>query len=127
MNRLYYQFRLALEKRIVDLFGKVTIAGSGAPTLVAASSKGIASISRASAGLYNITLQDKYVGLLNVQIATMLAAGAPDAVGGWIIRSEAVATTKVIQVLFVDGAGAAIDPDDGATLFLTIQLKATTV
>lgn len=128
MNRLYNQFRLALEKKIVDLYARVTIGAAGAPTLVASASKGIQSITRNSAGLYTIVLQDKYVGLLHFSVAVQLAAGAPSSVGGHILRAVNVsANAKSIQVLFVDAAGAAVEVDNGTTLYIKAELKATTV
>lgn len=128
MNRLYNQFRLALEKRIVDLYAQVAIGATGAPTLNLSKSKGIASITRNSAGLYTIVLQDNYVDLLMFNHAVFLAAGAPSAVGGAVIRANNVAATaKSIQVLFVDNAGAAVELDNGTNLFLQFSLKASTV
>lgn len=127
MNRLYKQFRLGLEYRIIDLFVRATIGAAGAPTLVAAASKGVASISRVSAGLYNITLQDKYVDLYDVKCSIVLAAGSPGVLPSPIIRSVAVATTKVVQIAFLDAAFAAADPANGCTLRLEISLKGSTI
>jgi hypothetical protein len=48
MNRLYNQFFLSLERGKAVLFGKVAIGATGAPTINAVKSKGIASVSRTS-------------------------------------------------------------------------------
>lgn len=55
-NRYMNQFGLTLEKQTVSLYARVTFGSTGAPTLVAAQSKGIKSITRNSAGLYTIVM-----------------------------------------------------------------------
>lgn len=124
MNRRYNQFRLSLEKSIVDLYAQVTIGATGAPTLVAASSKGIASISRSSAGDYVLTLSDKYVGLLDFSVITQNATGisASADVG---IKAQSVASAKTIEFVCSTG-GVATDPASGDRLFIKISLKAST-
>lgn len=120
-NRFFNQFRFSMEKNVVDLYLKVNIGASGAPTI--ARGKGIASITRTSAGLYVITLQDKYHALLNVQSAVKLASGLP-ASALFAISAEAVATAKTITVQYADGdTPAATDPDSGAVLYFTITLS----
>ena len=124
-NRLFYQFRLSLEKSIVDLFGKVTFGATGAPTLVAASSKGILSITRNSAGRYTIVLQDTYYALLmaNFIILNSTAPAAPNV----RIVSEAVATlaSKAIVIQFSIADGTATDPGSGEALLFSLSLKNT--
>lgn len=114
-NRLFQQFRFSLEKQVVELWFKATIGASGAPTLVAADSKGVASISRNSAGEYTITLQDTYVKLLDASFCQLLAGGV-NAAPVACLQSEAVASTKTIVVQFSSGAGAAADMDSGTVL-----------
>lgn len=127
MNRNYTQFQLSLEKRTVNLFLKAAIGATGAPTISANLSKGIASIARTGVGAYDITLQDQYVDLHNVSFSLILAAGAPTPTGGCVIRTNSVASTKVIQVLFVDNAGVAVEINSGATLNMHFVLKGSTV
>lgn len=128
MNRYYTQFQLSLEKRNVFLFGRAAIGAVGAPTISATLSKGIASIARTGVGAYRITLQDKYVALLGLNHFLVLAAGAPAAVGGMVVRAASVtASTPIIDIEFVDGAGAAVELDSGTTLCLELVLKATSV
>lgn len=128
MNRLYTQFQYSLEKKVVHLYARITIGATGAPTLVKALSKGIASVARTAAGAYTITLQDKYVELLHIDHALQLAAGAPAVLAGMVVRSEATAAaTPTVAVEFLDAAGAGIDPDSGSVILLKLELKATTV
>lgn len=105
----------------------MAIGASGAPTLSAAKSLGVASIARNSAGNYTITLSDKYMDLLHAEISRQLASGAPAAVGGFVVRSQDVAAAKTIVVQFVDASGAAVDPASGTTLRIKLDLKNSSV
>lgn len=121
-NRLFNQFRLQLEKQVVDLFGQFTVAGAGVPTLVAAKSKGIASVTRLGAGQYSIVLQDTYLDLLmmNIRLLSTAASASPDC----RVVSQAVANvaSKAIVIEFTVG-GVATDPADGETVLFSPQLK----
>ena len=124
-NRFYNQFALSLEKGKTFLFGKVAIGATGAPTLDATNSKGIASITRNSAGKYTIVLQDVYNRFLGFQPTLVVGTGTPAAPLCFVI-SETVATpaTKniVIQFTAVDGT-TATDPASGESLRFTVVLK----
>lgn len=131
-NRYFTQFRFSLEKMVVDLFGSVTFGASGAPTLSAINSKGIKSITRVSAGLYDIVLgvgsaQDVYPALLVVD-HKFLNATAPAAPLMYIV-SESVATPTTgkvrIQFTAVDGT-TATDPASGEVVKLHLALKNST-
>lgn len=127
-NRFFNNMFYSLEKAPVVLFAKVAIGATGAPTLSAANSKGVASISRTSAGLYVITLQDAYVRLLNCHAVRTLASGLP-AAPAFNVVSNTVSSTKTITVQF-GGATAsgdttlvATDPSNGSTLDFVIWLS----
>jgi len=122
-NRLFYQFRLALEKQIVDLYANFTIGAAGAPTLVVAKSKGIASVTRLGAGQYSIVLQDSYYDML-MATGTILSAAAPAAPGFRVIsQAVANAASKAIVVQFSNAAGVATDPANGEAILFHVQLK----
>lgn len=125
-NRNFNRFQ-ALTKEAKALFAQVAIGASGAPTINAAKSLGVTSVARNSAGNYTITLDDKYNDLLQITESRQLAAGAPAALGGMIVRSQDVSAAKTIVVQFVDAAGAAIDPASGTTLRLELILKNSSV
>lgn len=110
----------ALEKEIKHLHMEVAIGGTGAPTLT--SGLGIASISRTSAGLYQITLQDKYVRLMGMSIM-QLVSSAEDLV--FQVQAEDVDSAKTISFHCLAG-GVATDPSSGSKLFIQIMLKNTT-
>lgn len=125
-NRRFVQFRNSLEKKVVDLFFQVTIAAAGAPTLVMAASKGIASIARNSAGQYTVTLSDAYVGLLDMDITDLNAAGIPVSPNMGII-SDAVNVKGGGTVVFqLSAAGTATDPASGDVLLGRLTLKDST-
>jgi len=128
MNRLYTQFRLSLEKRMIDIYALFAVGATGAPTLDSANSKGVASIARVSAGLYDITFQDNYVALMAASDMITLASGDPSSVGGMIVRSVTLGSSgAAVRVLFVDSAGAAVELDNGASVALHFEWKGSTV
>jgi len=122
-NRWFNQFSFSLVKAKVHLFAKVAVGASGAPTISTANSKGVASITRNSAGKYTIVLQDQYSAFLNIHPSVLLASGTPAVLGFAIVSETVAATTKNIVVQFLDAAGAAADPDSGAVLYFTIILN----
>lgn len=125
-NRYFNQFRLSLEKSVVDLFADITFGGTGAPTLVAANSKGIASVSRTSAGLYVVTLSDSYVTpllMLNHRFINATAPAAP----GLYITAQAVGTVAAPTVTIqFNAAGSATDPGSGEEVILQFTLRNST-
>lgn len=127
-NKYGYQFGYSPEAQVWKLYGKVTIGATGAPTLVAASSRGFASITRDSAGLYTIVLSDVWPKLLNASFQQLLASGLSAApICGLISETVATPATKDLVVQFADAAGAAADPDDGVTLYIELTLKNSSV
>lgn len=135
-NRYFSQYAYSLEKGKVMLFGRVTFGSSGAPTLDAANSKGIASVTRNSAGKYTIVLQDSYNRYLGMDARFLVSSGLPASPGVSVV-SQAVGTsgggTIVIQcsqaqvpASTVQGTAiqyAAADPASGEELDLVVYLK----
>ncbi len=121
-NRLFTQFRYALEKKIVDIYCKAAIGGTGAPTLDAVKSKGIYSIARTGVGAYTITLQDPYVDLLLAQFHLEKASGSAGALA-WKVVSYDTTVAKQVLIQFYDGAGAAVEIASGAVLKLKFEFK----
>lgn len=115
----------ALDKEIKEIYAKVTIGAAGAPTLVTASntSVGVASISRTSAGLYVLTLQDKYNRLSHADIH-IITPTAEDIKAH--VSAETVATSKTVTFR-CDAAGVATDPASGDSFLIALQLKNSSV
>jgi hypothetical protein len=135
-----------LEKKVVTIFGRFSVGSSGAPTLVTAvattdgngntvsvwnPSKGIASITRVSAGKYTIQLGrsdsvvgtqvDTYNGFLSFN-ATIVNSTL-SAVSGAQVLSDSVKSTGQLQIQFISPAGTATDPSSGDVISLEIILK----
>jgi hypothetical protein len=117
-DRLLARDNGAFEKGIVSIYGDVTIGAVGAPTLVAAKSKGIKSIVRNSAGDYTVTLQDKYAKFFAAWIG-FIKATVPAAPSQSIkaINMQAAGGATINFVLY-NSAGTATDPASGEELFL---------
>jgi hypothetical protein len=116
-----YNRRQALEKEVKDLYAKVTIGATGAPTLTLGI--GIASIARNGAGDYTVTLQDKYPSLKFFE-GVHLKSAAEDL--NFQLKAESVASNKTVRFLTVAGASAT-DPANGDVLYLKFELKNTTI
>lgn len=129
-NRYFRQFMASPEPAVVKVFGKVTFGSSGAPTLVTASSKGIKSIVRNSAGKYTITLgtvglqTDTYNALLNVQHLFDASgnSGTAPAAPEMFLLANSVASAGTLQIEFA-AAGVSTDPANLEAVYLEITLK----
>lgn len=113
--------RQALEKEVKDLYLKVSIGTSGAPTIV--SGYGFASIARNGAGDYTVTLSDYYASLKYFEVIH-LSSSAQDL--NYQMYSESVASDKKIRFLCLTGASAT-DPASGKVLFIKAEVKNTSV
>lgn len=119
-NRTFNR-RQALEKEVKDLYLKVAIGGSGAPTISANIGGGVASITRASTGLYQITLADQYNSLKFFE-GIHIKSTAEDL--NIQIKAEDVASAKTIDFFTLAG-GTETDPSSGSVLVLKIEVKNT--
>lgn len=122
-NRRFNQFRFALENKMTDIYMRATIGATGAPTLVTAKSKGVASIARTGVGAYTITLQDSYVDLFSVIPTITFASGSPVSGAMMVVRAQDVVSAKTIQIALLDGSFAAAELASGAVLGLKFELK----
>ncbi len=145
-NRDFQQNTNSLVKGLTKLFAVVDIAGAGACTLRAWNPKtraysdaptttgsnryqtgeeGVYSISRTSAGLYNILLQDTYNRLLKAEATIFNATGLPVPVVMGVLDSTDVATLATgINVQFSSATGSnAADPADGDTVIFEFTLQ----
>jgi len=136
-----------LEKKVVKIFGRFSVGATGAPTLTTAvattdgngntvsvwnPSKGIASITRVSAGKYTIQLGrsdsvvgtqvDTYNGFLNFNVAIVNSTLSAVSSGVQVL-SESVKSTGQLQIQFISPAGTATDPSSGDVISIEIILK----
>lgn len=122
-NRRFNQFRASIYNGQVDLLMKAAIGASGAPTISASYAKGIQSITRNSAGNYTLLLQDNYQALLGVSGTVLNATASAAPIMQVISEQVSSATVPRVIVQFLDAAGVAADPDNGATIFISISLS----
>ena len=121
-NRRFQRMQ-SLTREVKHLHAKVAIGASGAPTLDSEISVGVESITRDSAGVYILTLEDSYKKLVDFDV--MLEAAAAEDLS-FQIESEDVASAKTIQFI-CKAAAVETDPSNGANLFIKIALKNTSV
>lgn len=126
-NRQFTQFRNSLEKKLVDLIVNIKFGATGAPTLQVKNSKGVKSVTRTSAGLFVITLQDGYVDLMFARAMFLLAAGVPASPYMFVVSH----TKNVITVQFNAGSGAsgalvATDPANGEEVNILLIMSDST-
>lgn len=126
MNRRTYQFHSAFEAQTVALYMNVAIGGTGAPTLTSNQNKGIASITRNSAGNYTIVLQDSYTRLLSADMVSLNAsiAAAPDLT---ILDDNSADLSSPNIVIQTSAAGVATDPASGEVLLIHMQMKNSSI
>lgn len=121
-NRNFNRFQ-SLEKEIKAIYVLATVGAAGAITLDAANSKGVASITKAATGRYQITLQDKYNSLVHADVS-ILSSAAQDLVPQLV--SEAVSTAKTVTFR-TNAAGVEADPTSGSVLRIRLDLKNSSV
>lgn len=121
-NRNYSRVQ-ALEKESKYLYLDVNIAAAGAPT--ATRKYGSASIVRNSAGNYTITMQDRYMKLLGLQV-TQLIASPQDLTFELVSEDVNGANTKTVRFRCLTGA-VETDPASGSRLLIKLDLKNSSV
>jgi hypothetical protein len=118
-------------REVKMLHAKIAIGATGAPTLDAQASLGIASIVRDNTGLYTVTLSQKFPYFLNAHI--MLLDDGISQNAGFQLISEDVDGAKEIKFRCVAATNSstttlvATELPDGATLYVTILLQNTSV
>jgi len=112
----------ALEKEVKEIYADIAIGAAGAPTLT--EGLGVASVARDSAGVYVLTLQDKYNRLMAAQVS-ILSAAAEDIHSQ--LEAEAVATAKTVTFRCIDAAAAETDPASGDRILVRLDLKNSSV
>lgn len=122
-RKMGFQFRYSYERDIYDVLLKVNIGASGAPTIASGNAKGVTSISRTSAGLYVITLDNTYNRLLDCSSQSISGSSA-QAAPLMTIVSETVATTKLVTLQYraIDNS-TATDPASGEVLLIKISVR----
>ena len=126
-NRFFNQFDKTLEKEVVSLFAHATFGASGAVTLDAVNSKGIASMSKTGTGKYRIVFGtspaslDVYYKFFSAMplFVNSIAPAAPEMYVTSLHHN--IVGDCYIDVQFNVG-GVATNPASGEQLYLAIQL-----
>jgi hypothetical protein len=119
------------QRELKMVHAKIAIGASGAPTLNAAASLGVASVTRTSAGLYQLTLSNKYNSLVAVEAVLLNSSISQHT--KIQLKAEDVASAKTVDFWTLAPTNSstttliATDPTNGATLYLTFYLKNTSV
>jgi len=121
-NRNYNRYQ-ALEKEVKTLFAKVAIGSTGAPTIDASKSLGIASITRTGAGAYEVTLQDKYMRLMHLDVH--IQTPSAEDIKAHLIADNVASTAKF--TFRCDTAGTATDPASGDSFLIRVDLKNSSI
>lgn len=116
-----------LEKEVKGLFADVAIGGSGVSTLT--KGLGVTSVARDSAGVYIVTLDDKYNRLMKFGVIALSASvlgltfelEAEDVDGAKTIQFRAVGPTAVGDTTPIE-----TEIPSGTRLLIDIQLKNST-
>lgn len=114
----------SLTREVKILHARVAIGASGAPTLDVNDSVGIASITRDSAGVYDLVLDDQYNDLMHFNVI-MLEATAEDLT--FQIESESVASSTKTIKFQCKAAAVETDPSDGSVLLIRVELKNSSI
>ncbi len=119
-NRYFTQFRNCLDKKMCDVFCRVTFGSTGAPTLVAGQNKGIVSVTRTGTGKYvfvfgtNASLLDvynKFYGMNLTWDESSNSGTAPLAPLYYIFANATqTAGTCSLTVQLTNSTGSATDP-----------------
>ena len=140
-NRNYFNQSFSLIPGLVKIFARVTFAASGVPTLVAAQSKGVVSVTRDAQGLFTFVfgtqagMLDVYNKLLGVNILfdaitdDSSAGDSPTAPFYYLTaNSVAVAASCSLQIGFCATANSAtpIDPANGEAIYVEFTFRNST-
>lgn len=130
-NRRLFQFQYSYERELVHVYAQISIGAAGAPTLQS-NAKGVASVTRNSAGDYSIALTDNFNKLMSLRAVIQNATGIP-ASGNFGIKTDSVSslTAPLIRVVFSGPTAAgntaliATDPASGDIIKFHIVLRNT--
>jgi hypothetical protein len=144
-NRDFQQFQSSLEKGLVQLFCRVSVAGGGAVTLqkwnpatrtytsaattgagsYAVGAQGIKTVTRTGTGAWTVVLQDSYQRLLGVRFSTTAASGVATVGGAAVDATTDVTSNSAPTILLViySTPGTPADPASGDKIDLRFTLQ----
>jgi hypothetical protein len=129
-NRLYQQFQYTAERAPVTLYATLAVGASGAVSAV--KGYGISSITKEStAGQYTVVLSDKFTRALSVQ-AQIVHSAISAAKSVQVLETPAALQADVVagtgfKIQLVDAAGAAVNAESGAQVFIQVVVVNSSV
>jgi len=129
-NRLYQQFQYTAERAPVTLYATLAVGASGAVSAV--KGYGISSITKEStAGQYSSVLSDKFTRALSVQ-AQIVHSAISAAATVQVLETPAALQADVVagtgfKIQLVDAAGAAVNAESGAQVFIQVVVVNSSV
>lgn len=133
MSHSYHKALGCLEIDVVTLYANVSIGAAGAPTLnTSPGSKGIASVTRNSAGNYTFVFDESFQALLFADTAILDATASNPTTVGLVARIHAQdvsnGVTPSVTVCFYNFTdGTAADPRNGAVVLFMADMRFSTV
>jgi hypothetical protein len=133
-NRPFVPPKGYLEKQVATLFLTVNLGATGAVSSI--TGKGTTSVVRNSAGLYTVTLADKYSRFLGVDpvLRGTASSGVPGAGKAdtifplnYVVGAPGTASTFQLQCVHALATPVAADATDNWFIDLTIQFADTTL
>ncbi len=120
-NRSFYQSQFTIEREVVTLYAKLTMA-SGAPVLDEDESIGITSVSLPAAGRLLFTLADSYNAVMEIA-AIVVSPASNTAIRQVVERSSdpTTAQTITLSTLATGGAETTIANGDGLKVAFVLR------
>jgi hypothetical protein len=118
-NREFHQVQ-SYDRGVRILYGRVAF---GAASIASQDCLGF-SVARDSAGIYTVTLADKYNNLL---FADAVFEAATTGVDAFIHVSDVALSSRTFKVRYITAAAGGSDPASGSAMMLAIHLRNTSV
>jgi hypothetical protein len=127
----FYKDWLSGTRRMTSVHFKINTGATGAVSSFSSKKEGITSVSRASAGRYLCTLDQKYGELIDVSagIFVTTASGAYNsakATNGYFVRTAVVGvldTGNAFNLQFIDNANADADVQDNTVIKVIATMR----
>ncbi len=125
-GRQFFRNRAQLEREAVSLWCSALSNASSATTVF--EGKGVTSLARTAAGIYTVTLQDKYAYLIDYKINFSVSDSSDPLAGvgaltAYWLTPDSVNSAKTFKFTVVNGSDTATDVPAGATIRVALTLS----
>jgi hypothetical protein len=126
----FYRDWLSGTRRLTSVLIKINTGATGAVSSFSSKKEGITSVSRAAAGRYLCTLDQKYGELVDVSAGVFVAGVgayvAARAANGYIVRTTVAGvldTGNAFNIQFIDNGNADADVQDNAVVKVMVTMR----